>query len=50
VDFLVERSRAFNSNVPADWNPKNPPEVRPGLMEPTVRPVPPDGGSLRAAG
>ncbi|MFM8801978.1 MAG: ABC transporter ATP-binding protein [Tagaea sp.] len=50
VDFLVERSRAFNSNVPADWNPKNPPEVRPGLMEPPVRPVPPDGGSLRAAG
>ncbi|MFM7347760.1 MAG: ABC transporter ATP-binding protein [Tagaea sp.] len=50
VDFLVERSRAFNANVPADWNPKHPPEVRPGPSEPPVRPVPPDGGSLRAAG
>ena len=50
VDFLVERSRAFNANLPADWNAKNPPEVRPGLMEPPVRPVPPDGGSLRVAG
>ena len=50
VDFLVERSRAFNSNVPPDWNAKNPPEVRPGLMEPPVRPVPPEGGSLRVAG
>jgi nitrate/nitrite transport system ATP-binding protein len=34
VDFLVSRSRLFNESLPADYDPKNLPVVRPGLDEP----------------
>jgi nitrate/nitrite transport system ATP-binding protein len=34
VDFLVSRSRQFNEEMPADYNPKNPPLVTPGRDEP----------------
>jgi nitrate/nitrite transport system ATP-binding protein len=34
VDFLVSRSRQFNEDMPADYNPKNPPLVTPGRDEP----------------
>jgi nitrate/nitrite transport system ATP-binding protein len=34
VDFLVSRSRLFNEDMPADYNPKNPPLVTPGRDEP----------------
>jgi len=30
VDFLVTRSRLFNLNAPADYDPRHPPEVAPG--------------------
>ena len=31
VDFLVTRSKQFNETLPADYDPKNPPLVSPGL-------------------
>jgi hypothetical protein len=34
VDFLVSRSRQFNEEVSADYDPKNPPLVTPGPDEP----------------
>jgi nitrate/nitrite transport system ATP-binding protein len=34
VDFLVSRSKQFNEEMPADYNPKNPPLVTPGRDEP----------------
>jgi nitrate/nitrite transport system ATP-binding protein len=34
VDFLVSRSKQFNQEMPADYNPKNPPLVTPGRDEP----------------
>jgi nitrate/nitrite transport system ATP-binding protein len=33
VDFLVSRSKLFNENLPADYDPKYPPVVKPGLEE-----------------
>jgi len=33
VDFLVSRSKLFNEDMPADYDPKNPPLVTPGLSE-----------------
>jgi nitrate/nitrite transport system ATP-binding protein len=32
VDFLVERSRGFASAVPAGYDPRRPPETRPGTL------------------
>jgi nitrate/nitrite transport system ATP-binding protein len=49
VDFLVERSRRFDQEITKTYDPRRPPEVRPGLDEPAVRDVSaprPDG--LRA--
>jgi nitrate/nitrite transport system ATP-binding protein len=34
VDFLVSRSKQFNEDMPADYDPKNPPLVTPGRDEP----------------
>jgi nitrate/nitrite transport system ATP-binding protein len=34
VDFLVSRSKQFNEEMPADYNPKSPPLVTPGRDEP----------------
>ena len=34
VDFLVSRSKLFNEDVPADYDPRNPPLVTPGRDEP----------------
>ncbi len=34
VDFLVSRSKQFNEERPANYDPKNPPLVMPGLDEP----------------
>jgi nitrate/nitrite transport system ATP-binding protein len=34
VDFLVTRSRLFNEDPPAGYDPKDPPVVAPGLEEP----------------
>jgi nitrate/nitrite transport system ATP-binding protein len=31
VDFLISRSKEFRNNVPAGYDTKNPPQVRPGL-------------------
>jgi nitrate/nitrite transport system ATP-binding protein len=31
VDFLVSRSKQFNESLPAEYDPKHPPVVRPGL-------------------
>jgi len=42
VDFLVTRSRLFNSNPPAGYDPRHPPEVTPGLDTPP----PPESGDL----
>ena len=39
VDFLVTRSKEFASNIPAGYDPKHPPQVRPGL-EPDADSVP----------
>jgi len=33
VDFLVSRSKQFNETLPADYDSKHPPLVRPGLEE-----------------
>jgi nitrate/nitrite transport system ATP-binding protein len=44
VDFLVTRSREFNANPPAGYDPRNPPVVSPGLDTPP----PPDAGSAHA--
>jgi nitrate/nitrite transport system ATP-binding protein len=33
VDFLVSRSRLFSEELPADYDPRHPPVVRPGLGE-----------------
>jgi nitrate/nitrite transport system ATP-binding protein len=40
VDFLVSRSRRFSEELPAGYDPKNPPIVTPG-MEPPPPPVTP---------
>jgi len=42
VDFLVTRSRIFNSNPPAGYDPRHPPEIAPGLDTPP----PPESGDL----
>jgi nitrate/nitrite transport system ATP-binding protein len=34
VDFLVSRSKSFTEQPPADYDPKNPPLVAPGLGKP----------------
>ena len=34
VDFLVSRSRQFNEDIPAGYDPRNPPLVTPGKDEP----------------
>jgi nitrate/nitrite transport system ATP-binding protein len=34
VDFLVSRSKQLNQDMPADYDPKSPPLVTPGLDEP----------------
>jgi nitrate/nitrite transport system ATP-binding protein len=31
LDFLVARARTFNSNLPADYDPRHPPTTAPGL-------------------
>ncbi|MBI1965117.1 MAG: hypothetical protein HYS46_02615, partial [Betaproteobacteria bacterium] len=41
VDFLVSRSRQFNESLPADYDPKHPPLVSPGLGGPGVAAAPP---------
>jgi nitrate/nitrite transport system ATP-binding protein len=42
VDFLVERSRRFAEESGAkSYDPRHPPETRPGLDEPVAREVPP---------
>ncbi len=44
VDFLVSRSKGFTEQPPADFDPKNPPLVTPGLgatLAPPETPVPP---------
>jgi nitrate/nitrite transport system ATP-binding protein len=43
VDFLVTRSREFNVNPPAGYDPRNPPVVSPGLDTPP----PSDAGNAR---
>ena len=40
VDFLVSRSKRFSEELPADYDPKNPPLVMPGV-EPPPPPVTP---------
>ena len=37
VDFLVSRSRRFSEELPADYDPKNPPLVTPGLDRKSTR-------------
>ena len=39
IEFLVDRSKAFASDT-ADYDPRNPPEVRPGLAEEPVPAAP----------
>jgi len=46
VDFLVSRSRLFNEALPAGYDPKHPPVVAPGLVEP---PPAASGGPVRHA-
>jgi nitrate/nitrite transport system ATP-binding protein len=40
VDFLVTRSREFNQRPPANYDPRHPPQVTPGLapVEPVIPP------------
>jgi nitrate/nitrite transport system ATP-binding protein len=33
VDFLISRSKGFTEQPPADYDPKNPPLVAPGLVK-----------------
>ena len=40
VDFLVSRSRRFSEELPADYDPKNPPLVTPGLETQPEPPAP----------
>jgi nitrate/nitrite transport system ATP-binding protein len=40
VDFLVSRSKRFSEELPADYNPKNPPLVTPGVEPPPPPLVP----------
>jgi len=40
VDFLVSRSKLFNEDMPADYDPKNLPLVTPGLAEPVAAAAP----------
>jgi len=40
VDFLVSRSKLFNEDMPADYDPKNPPLVTPGIAEPAAAAAP----------
>jgi nitrate/nitrite transport system ATP-binding protein len=37
VDFLVTRSRPFNADPPAGYDPRNPPVVTPGAEPSTAR-------------
>jgi nitrate/nitrite transport system ATP-binding protein len=39
VDFLVSRSKSFSENLPASFDPKSPPEVRPGMVAAEVPPI-----------
>jgi nitrate/nitrite transport system ATP-binding protein len=39
VDFLVSRSKGFSEKPPAGFDPKSPPEVRPGLVAAEVPPI-----------
>jgi nitrate/nitrite transport system ATP-binding protein len=39
VDFLVSRSRQFNDAMPADYDPKHPPLVTPGLASTKSQPA-----------
>jgi nitrate/nitrite transport system ATP-binding protein len=38
VDFLVSRSKSFSERPPAGYDPKSPPEVRPGMIAAEVPP------------
>jgi nitrate/nitrite transport system ATP-binding protein len=52
VDFLVSRSRRFSEELPADYDPKNPPLVTPGLEtqpEPPAPKLPVPEASKRSA-
>jgi len=40
VDFLMSRSKQFNDERPAEYDPKHPPLVTPGLVEPVAATLP----------
>ena len=42
VDFLVSRSKQFDEDRPADYDPKSPPLVSPGIAGAAVQPLVPD--------
>ncbi|MDB5812305.1 MAG: nitrate/sulfonate/bicarbonate transporter ATP-binding protein [Betaproteobacteria bacterium] len=48
VDFLVSRSKEFTERPPAEYDPRYPPQVMPGLAE-SERPAPNSPAVLRAA-
>ena len=49
VDFLVSRSKRFSEEMPADYDPKNPPLVMPGVEAPPPPPLPTISSSIESA-
>ena len=49
VDFLVSRSKRFSEELPADYDPKNPPLVMPGVEAPPPPPSPMISSSVESA-
>ncbi len=49
VDFLVSRSKRFSEELPADYDPKNPPLVMPGVEAPPPPPSPTISSSIESA-
>ncbi len=49
VDFLVSRSKRFSEELPADYDPKNPPLVMPGVEAPPSPPSPTISSSVESA-
>lgn len=49
VDFLVSRSKRFSEELPADYDPKNPPLVMPGVEAPPSPPSSTISSSVESA-
>ncbi|WP_088346562.1 MULTISPECIES: ABC transporter ATP-binding protein [Rhodomicrobium] len=51
MDFLISRSKSFAADMAADYDPRHPPVVKPGIPEPQLAPaLVAEGGPARRSG